>query len=181
MLSHFCRLCFATFMLVSHVVYANVSHTVSPVKQPSTMSCWAASTAMMLSYQRNSSVSIKTLLEEVGEPYKNIFVNNTGISSSDEKSLYNKVGLKVIPGYNLDFNGWYNLLSKHGPLSVTIDANPPNRAIHAIVVTGAINSSGKQDIQYVDPATGTQVTKKFLDFVKLYEGGADWTWQIMHW
>lgn len=78
MLSHFCSVFFATFMLVSHVAYANVNYTVSPVKQPSTMSCWAASTAMMLSHQRNRSVSIQTLLNEVGQPYKNIFNNNIG-------------------------------------------------------------------------------------------------------
>jgi hypothetical protein len=36
------------------------------------------------------------------------------------------------------------------------------------------------DIFYNDPATGTQVKMKVVDFVALYDGAANWTNNIIH-
>lgn len=154
------------------------------LKQPKNMDCWATALTILYSYKSsNESILIEDVLKKYGQEYVDMFKNNSGISPVDEKVLYNIAGLKIIEGLNPSIEGWKNLLKSKGPLSITVDAKPPNNWIHALVLNGLIGDGEPNTtfVYYVDPADGKQHSKTFTDFLKLYEGSANWPLQIIHW
>jgi len=157
---------------------------VRKLKQPKSMDCWATAFAILFSWKRlDNSSSIKDILGNFGEPYVTLYQTNAGISPSDEEKLYQEAGLMVIKGQNPEIGYWYELLKKHGPLSITVDANPPKNYIHALVINGirGEGSASNTTITYVDPADGIEHNESFTNFLKLYEGSATWPLQIIYW
>src|SRR5689334_18974774 len=57
---------------------------VNPIRQPSSMVCWATVTTMMISWKRQQSLSIETAIGSVGSVYLTKYKNNQGLSA-DEK------------------------------------------------------------------------------------------------
>lgn len=49
---------------------------VPAIAQPSSLSCWATVSKMMFSWRDNQSMSIRTAMQKVGEPYLSYFINN---------------------------------------------------------------------------------------------------------
>jgi hypothetical protein len=163
-----------------NVYYPNVQK----IRQPDDMSCWAAAVTMLYSYKMNdNNLKIETVLKSIDEEYVTIFKSGDGISSTKEEALYKKIPLKVIKGLNPSIALWKDILEKKGPLSVTVDADPGKKLIHALVITGlkGDGTPAKTRIIYIDPADGTEYEKNFVDFLKLYEGSASWPLQIIHW
>ncbi len=157
---------------------------VRQLKQPKSGDCWATALTILYSWKYNdNAISIQDVLKKYGEKYLSLFRNNSGITAAEEKELYKVVNLSVIQGLNPTIQHWYELLSKHGPLSITVDAAPPNGTIHALVING-LRGDGKPAttyITYVDPWDGKENTLPFTEFIKLYEGAAKWPLQIIYW
>lgn len=154
------------------------------IKQPDSMSCWAAALTMLYSYKWNRmNLDIAATLKPLGEVYLTIFQNGSGIKPAQEIALYRAAGLKVIQGRNPTIDYWKDLLQKQGPLSITVDADPGKGYIHALVITGlkGDGSPGKTEVTYIDPASGIEADITFMEFIKLYEGSANWPLQIIHW
>jgi len=162
-------------------------YPVDPIQQPSKMSCWATATTMIMNYGDQSSRPIEVVVALAGPKYVGLYKDsfapkNRGISPSDEEAFYKALKLSVIKGLNPTIPGWKKLLDDHGPLSITVDADPGKGFIHALVVTG-IEGDGTATgtiVTYVDPADGKKYTPKFADFLKLYEGSAHWPLQIIY-
>ena len=154
------------------------------LEQHKSMDCWATALTIMYSWKHSDNlIKIESVLKGYGDIYSVLFETNAGISQEMEEQLYKHVGLTVIKGVNPLIKTWYNLLKNSGPLSITVDADPPNGTIHALVVNG-IKGDGtpnKTDIYYVDPADGLEHKVVFSKFIKLYEGSASWPLQIIHW
>src|SRR5262249_248329 len=105
-----------------------------------------------------------------------------GINPTDEADFYKALNLKVIKGLIPSIEGWAEILTKNGPLSITVDAKPGQGFIHALVVTGLDGDGTAKNtiITYVDPAGGVKRDVSFEGFLKLYEGSANWPLQIMY-
>lgn len=162
-------------------------YLVDPIKQPSKMSCWATATTMLMNYGDQYSRPIEAVVALAGPKYVGLYKDsfppkNLGISPSDEEAFYKALKLSVIKGLNPTIPGWKKLLDDHGPLSITVDADPGKGFIHALVVTG-IEGDGTATgtfVTYIDPADGKKHTPNFADFLKLYEGSASWPLQIIY-
>jgi hypothetical protein len=162
------------------VYYPNVQK----IKQPDSMSCWAAALTMLYSHKLNrNDLAIEPVLKPLGDTYVTIFRNGSGIQPGQERALYRAAGLTVIQGQNPTISYWKDLLQRRGPLSVTVDAVPGKGYIHALVITGleGDGSPAKTDVTYIDPANGVEITKSFPAFLQLYEGSANWPLQIIYW
>lgn len=164
-----------------------VKHSVSKIKQPSTMSCWAAAATMLKNWRSGFDRSIDEVVAIAGSRFTQIYQASfdnppQGIFPVDEEEFYSKVGLIVLKGLNPSIDKWGELLRDKGPLSVTVDADPGKGYIHALVVTGldGDGTSGGTILTYIDPADGLSHDLWFGEFLKLYEGSASWPLQIMH-
>lgn len=162
-------------------------YPVDPIRQPSRMSCWAAATTMLMNYGDQYSRPIEAVVALAGPKYVGLYEDsfppkNLGISPSDEEAFYKALKLNVIKGLNPTIPGWKKLLNDHGPLSITVDADPGKGFIHALVVTG-IEGDGTAVgtiVTYIDPADGKKYAPSFANFLKLYEGSANWPLQIIY-
>ena len=163
-----------------------IVHTLTPIQQPSTMSCWAAATTMLMNWKLGINRSIDDVVAQAGLRFTAIYRSSfaqppQGILSKDEQDFYRALALKVFQGQNYAITGWFELLRKHGPLSITVDANPGKQFIHALVLIGldGDGSAGNTITSYIDPADGARHDLMFSDFIKLYEGSATWPLQVV--
>jgi ABC-type bacteriocin/lantibiotic exporter with double-glycine peptidase domain len=147
----------------------DVSYPVSLVLQPTNMSCWAASLAMLTGKGSAQEIADETNLQHA---------MNDGASSDEFQNAVTQLGLQLeggACGYPNMFAGW---LQSYGPIMVAKDINP---GFHAVVITG-IHGDGTAEQTYFDqndPAAG-QTTIWYKDFVQQYEGGASFTAYFAH-
>lgn len=163
-----------------------ILYNVTPIRQPSEMSCWAAATTMLLNWKLGIPRSIEAIVAQAGARFTAIYQSSfavppLGISPAEEKDFYAALALKVFQGQNYAISGWFDLLTKHGPLSITVDADPGTNFIHALVLTGldGDGSAGQTITSYIDPADGARHDVLFTDFLRLYEGSASWPLQVV--
>lgn len=183
-------ICAAALAMVSTAVRAQsiqISHVVTPVKQPSRMSCWAAAATMIYNWHVGFDQGIEAVVALAGPKFTKIYEDSfasppSGISSTDEAEFYHKIGLIYRPGINPSIAGWAQILKDKGPLSVTVDAEPGKGYIHALTIVGLDGDGSAKGtiISYIDPADGLKHDVWFTDFLKLYEGSATWPLQIIH-
>jgi ABC-type bacteriocin/lantibiotic exporter with double-glycine peptidase domain len=148
----------------------DIGYPVTWVQQPTSMSCWAASLAML-----TGRSTAQEIADEVGLPH----AMDDGASTEEfEDATRNKLGLQLeggACGYPNMFAGW---LEQYGPIMVCKDINP---GFHAVVISG-IHGDGTAEGTYFDqndPAAGVN-TIWYADFVQQYEGGAEFTAYFAH-
>ncbi len=165
----------------------DVSYVVTPIAQPSEMSCWATAATMLVDWKTGVQASISEVVGRAGSDFVAIYQASfddpaQGIDAVHEKAFYDVLHLSYIQGENPTIQAWADLLRTHGPLSVTVDARPPKSLIHALVVTG-LSGDGTADgtmMTYIDPSGGVRRDTTFAEFLKLYEGSASWPLQIIY-
>ncbi|RED25539.1 papain like cysteine protease AvrRpt2 [Rhodopseudomonas thermotolerans] len=164
-----------------------ILHKVDPIAQPSPMSCWAAAATMLKNWRSPVPSTIAALVKVAGPRFEQIYGSsfpptNSGIPPADEAEFYRAIGLVVVRGLNPTIAKWAELLRTKGPLSITVDATPSQGFIHALVVAGldGDGTPGATIVNYIDPADGKKHDVVFREFLKLYEGSANWPLQIMH-
>ncbi len=138
-----------------------VSYVVKPIKQPSSMSCWAAAATMIYNWKFGIDQDIEAVVSLAGAKYVTIYKESfppksRGISASEEADFYNALPMSVIKGLSPSIKGWHDILASKGPLSITVDAQPGTGTIHALVVTGidGDGTSGGTIVTYIDPGDG---------------------------
>ncbi|MGB0065366.1 MAG: papain-like cysteine protease family protein [Terracidiphilus sp.] len=110
------------------------------INQPTGMSCWAASAAMVVGWRDKVSLDPAAIASGAGQWAA--FTN--GLNPADIPTLATAWGLAQEPGQCYNANGLLQLLQTYGPLWV--GAEVPG--LHAIVVTG-IYGDGTPDGTYV--------------------------------
>jgi ABC-type bacteriocin/lantibiotic exporter with double-glycine peptidase domain len=146
-----------------------ISYPVGYVQQPTSMSCWAASLAMLTG---------KTSAEEVAQDTNLEHAMIDGASTEEFQNAVTHLGLQLqggACGYPNMFADW---LANYGPIMVAKDLNP---GFHAVVISG-IHGDGTAEQTYFDqndPAAGVN-TIWYADFVQQYEGGAAFTAYFAH-
>lgn len=168
-------------------VYYRVDKPLFPIRQPTAYSCWATVLTMLLSWQEGKLLDINATMGRFGRKYQDLLrqSDQQGIQLKDELTLYKIAHIDIMQQLNPSIDGWAAYLKDYGPLSVTIEANPPfGGTVHAILVTGIY---GRKDashtlISYIDPLDGREHLIDFMQFIPMYEGkySVDWLIQVIH-
>lgn len=146
--------------------------TVSPIRQPTSMSCWATAAAMMYSWKHNQSTSIQEVLGRLGPSYKSKFELNEGLSGEEKSAFLAAMGLTAEIPQNLDARGWASLIKKYGPLWITTNEGTGARfSIHARIISGVFGDGSSEGTTFVivDPADGKVHLEAMRSFVKKFE------------
>jgi hypothetical protein len=160
------------------------------VRQPSSMSCWAASYTMLANWREQTSMPIESRLTSLARKWIDLFNANTGASAEQEAELWASAGIAAEPLSNPTLEGWEGLLRTYGPLMVIIDVDPSSaRAMHAVIVTGihGDGSPGGTTLTVADPARGDKRPVPFTTLIQQYEQGSGRRTasgrfnQIVHW
>ncbi|WP_123691652.1 papain-like cysteine protease family protein [Delftia acidovorans] len=172
-------------------ISVTVPGIVPPLKQPTSMTCWATVATMMYSWKKSTSMDIQTVMTAAGPQYLAQFNSNIGLKGSDKPKFLSTLGLKSEAPRNYTIDGWGQLLRQHGPVWVTTDEGTNGLfAIHARVLT-AVQGDGTANgtsFGIVDPADGLVHTETVAEFVRKFEQvarddmgiGADLRPQVVH-
>ncbi|HEX6367479.1 MAG TPA: papain-like cysteine protease family protein [Longimicrobium sp.] len=147
------------------------------VAQPTGMTCWAAVTTILYSWKAQQSLSIETVLAQIGQRWLDLRnrpnVREQGLGPREKDQFLSDAGLYAMYGHSLPLTEWERLLRTHGPLWVTTDEDPdPTYGIHARVLAG-LHGDGtpagtRADI--IDPANGgSEYTEPFDVFLRKFE------------
>jgi len=147
----------------------DISFPVAYVQQPTDMSCWAASLAMLTGRGTAEDVAKEVNLEHAMQD---------GASTEEFQTAAAALGLQLeggACGYPNMFAGW---LQSYGPIMVCKNLDP---GFHAVVISGIHGDGTAQGTWFDqnDPAAGVN-TIWYSDFVQQYEGGAEFTAYFVH-
>lgn len=150
------------------------------IAQPSEMSCWSASSAMLVSWKKQASLSIESVMDMAGSYFRRKFDSKNpseqGLYPAEEKLLFSRLGMKTKEATNYTAQGILTLLKNHGPIFVVgNEGSVSSPMIHARVITG-ISGDGTPEgtqLKINDPAEGKSYTESFSAFAKKYESVAD--------
>ena len=156
-------------------VLAEAKGYIAHIKQDNTMACWAAVSTMLLSWKKQALLSIAQAMESVGVKYLQMYYENTGISAADKPAFVSALGAVAEAPAIHSVQQYIDWLNSYGPLWVTIDADSADGAFspHAYVLikmtgTGTPDGVGTNMV-FIDPDTGNETTRTFLDFIKIFE------------
>lgn len=140
-------------------------------QQSQDMSCWAASTAMMMGYHRNQSYPESEVLAEFRE------FGVDGADNEECKTLASRVGLNVLSDACRNAEGWAQVLAR-GPVMV----GTPN---HVLVVAGIQNEEDDDNasLKIEDPAQSGEYWGSYRDIEAQYELNVDagYTVNLFQW
>jgi hypothetical protein len=97
-------------------VFYKVPGIVNPIRQPSSMVCWATVTTMMISWKRQQSLSIETAIGGIGTFYLNKYKNNQGLTADEKIPFLKTAGFLFEYPESLSIGGWERLLKNNGPI-----------------------------------------------------------------
>ena len=150
------------------VEFEKVSHNVSPIKQPTDMSCWIATYTMMLSWRDNKSYSIEEILDNLGEPWKSFFSGDVGLPASEVENFLRETGLKSEVPSSYTLESYENWLKETGPVWIISGDGISSHA--KLLVSILSDNNGEISIfEFIDPATGEIQRMEMLEFIAEYE------------
>ncbi|MEO8648532.1 MAG: papain-like cysteine protease family protein [Acidobacteriota bacterium] len=164
---------------------ANVNYTVPglivPVRQPSSMACWAAMFTMMYSWKNQVSISIENAVAQLGPRYADCYARNSGLPIEENRNLANAAGLSAESLMNPSVDGWVQMLQYHGLLWTSygwqvFDAAglvETRAGRHIIIIYGMVGdgSGTGTKVKYVDPSDGAFHEMTLDSFVRQHETG----------
>ena len=173
----------------SQAVNYRVPGVVEALAQPSSMTCWATVTTIMVMWRKQVSMSIQTAIGQIGATYLAKFNANQGLTGAEKPGFLAAAGLAYQAPQSLSVQGWEALLRQYGPLWVTTDEDPTaGFSIHArvmICIRGDGTTAGTT-VEIVDPAGGRTYAENFGTFQRKFESEAldpkrPLRIQIVHW
>jgi ABC-type bacteriocin/lantibiotic exporter with double-glycine peptidase domain len=137
----------------------NVVYQVPGMSQPTPMSCWATSFAMLINYTQGSDISPKDVADKVGRDIEH------GDDNATDHQVATAFGLSVDGCTCMNIDGWGTMLTNHGPLYIGINGNT-----HAILVTGMTSDGTPEGTTFFinDPWDGA-VQKSYNTLTEVYE------------
>ncbi|WP_084652732.1 papain-like cysteine protease family protein [Mesorhizobium sp. WSM1293] len=151
-----------------------VSYNVSPVRQPTPMSCWAAVYTMMRSWREQRMLTIPEAIATLGSPYLLYLSEDNGLPGGAEQDLVEKAGLRAIPPASYPLKTFRLLLRERGPLWITAG---DGITAHARLLVGIYSPDENESaeaykkswMEFVDPEDGTFHYETAFDFEDLFE------------
>jgi hypothetical protein len=156
------------------------------IAQPKNMACWATVATMLFSWKDKVCYSIETAMDSIGQEFRQIYEDNTGLFPDKIESFANASGVTIewpVCGTPESILG---LLKDYGPIIIIDDEDPSTAfCIHARMITGIFGdgTSEQSFVRIIDPAGGQTYDEPFNIFESKYEEMAaarGWTIQIMH-
>ncbi|WP_316793674.1 papain-like cysteine protease family protein [Pedobacter frigoris] len=161
----------------SETVLAKVSGTVPKLKQEKAMACWATVATMMVNWKRGQDkiLTVEEVLTEAGNDYLEKYNNDEGLKSSEKDGFITALDMVGEAPASYSLQQYVDWINTYGPLWITTDSSdedadfsPHARILTRITGTGTADGSGTSFI-FNDPATGTEMTESFVDFIKAFE------------
>lgn len=168
----------------------HVSHEVRTIRQPTTMSCWAAVTTMLLSWHAGDRPSIEETIERLGEPWITFYRTDSGLPAEMQLALVHKLGLEMEAPANYTMPAYREFLAAYGPLWVITGDGMSSHAQLLVAIAGD-GTYANTCIEFIDPSDGRRHTETGLAFAQRFEADAralvTWRWdetplrwQIIH-
>ncbi|MGR6318216.1 papain-like cysteine protease family protein [Micromonospora soli] len=152
-----------------------ISPAVVPVKQNSSLVCWAAGGTIMSNWKTGQAATVEQMLDGLGGVWRSRYDLNQPLSVVELRAFLAAVGLTEDEPTSYTPEGLARLVENVGPLlDVGDDGIENNQVLHIRILTG-VKGDGTPDgttTSLADPATGTVVTETFHVFDQLH-GGAD--------
>lgn len=158
-----------------------------PLRQTSSMVCWAYVATMMASWRDRRSYPVEAYIASLGEPWITKLHSNQGLTAAEAPLLLATIGLQVeTTQANFTAERWEDMLREWGPIWVTADNNPALQVqgVHAHILVGIHGRSDDPTVDVFDPGTGREENLRMSDFLARYEQLADTPFaglQIRHW
>lgn len=154
------------------VIDYQVPNTIFPIKQTKNMDCWAACSAMLVSWKEKKLVNTPQLVGRLSSKFGILYDTDTGLFPVDQADLLKELKLKQENPQNYTVQGWLTLLKNNGVLWVTTAIWTGKRwGAHARMVVG-IKGNGdpnQTSLAIIDPASGKEISMTVTDFGKLME------------
>ena len=174
----------------------SVKHDVVPLRQNSTMDCWATVFTMLRSWQANATLSVPATIAALGDEYVNYYVRNNGLPGGLELDFVEAAGLQAKAPASYSLTAYLSFLEEHGPLWIIVGDGINS---HARLLVGIYGPSFSEDrasydaavFEFIDPLTGSYQYQPALTFMDEFESEASWIlqtnqngqelrWQILH-
>jgi hypothetical protein len=145
-------------------------------KQPTNMTCWAASGTMLVAARDRTFVTIPQVMATADSNdahptgYATMFTMNIGLPPADTGRYTQAIGLRVGPPVNFTVAGWLALLRAKGPIGVV--GLSPFLHIRVISQMAGDGSVFGTRVLVHDPAVSTPYNEIFLTFAQRYESAA---------
>lgn len=150
----------------------DISLAVPVIAQSKSMSCWAAATAMLMSWKQGFQVNEEDAARRAGNNYLIAFREDQGVTGTEIAELAMFLNLVAEPPSSLSAAGYRALLSSKGPLWVGT-AMFSSTAVyrHVRVVTGIRGAPGDPDpaIDIIDPDGGRSYGVSVSQFARELE------------
>jgi len=141
------------------------------IGQPTTMSCWATSAAMMVAWRDQVFVDPSQIAAEAG--YWNQYQDNSGLPF-DNQAFWNRYGMVIEPPQTYSVASLNNILDTYGAF-VVMSRVPSGhvRVVYGISGDGTAEGTNLYindpwDVnkdQYTPPNAGSQYTETFLEYI----------------
>jgi len=136
------------------------------VAQPTGLSCWAASAAMVLGWFNQQSIDPHAVAEMTGRSIDHV------LPWAEHDDLGRELGFAVQPPMNYTAEGFWDLLETQGPVWVGKSMGSADGNTHIVVVVGMIEQGGTYHVRVLDPWNGgTRYTRDYDTFAREYELG----------
>jgi hypothetical protein len=149
-----------------------VDPPVGLVRQPSNNVCWAAAGTMMAGWRRRQSVSIETVLDELGGVWRKKFDADQALSVAEVVGFTKALGLDAEGPASYLPVGIARLLRTYGPLWVISDDTIENNQLAHVRIVVGISGDGTVDgtnVSLLDPASDDPVTEPYTEFARRLE------------
>jgi hypothetical protein len=150
----------------------SIDPPVAPVKQKSSMTCWAAAGTMMASWKATVSMTPESVLDGLGGSWRAKYDADQGLTTPELRAFADALGLRQEGPASYTVEGLARLVKQNGPLWVISDDSfENNKIVHARIVT-AVKGDGSIDgttVTLVDPIPGAFVTEPFTKFAQRLE------------
>jgi Papain-like cysteine protease AvrRpt2 len=153
--------------LTQRIDYA-VAGTVPAIAQPSSMTCWAAATTILMSWRAGRRLDIGETMAEIGTYWRNLLDADQGITTDDKVRFLRDADLEAQQDLNPSPEGWRAMLERYGPIWVT---TWETAGIHGRIVYG-IHGDGSAEgtqLDVVDPAGGRRYQADIATFLPKFE------------
>jgi hypothetical protein len=157
------------------VLDVKVDPAVVPVKQKSTLVCWAAGGTMMRNWKTGQSSTVEEVLDDLGGDWRSKYELNQALTVAELRAFLGALALAEDGPVSYTPEGLARLIEEVGPvLEIGDDGIEGNKVSHVRILTG-VSGDGTPDgttVSVADPATGTALPMAFQVFDQLH-GGTD--------
>ncbi len=147
-----------------------ISRDVTPVRQPSFRSCWAAAGAMLWNDTNGTELDAGRFATTIGDEWARLFEDDQGLPLGAHTAFADAAGFVALPPMNLTIDRYAELLREHGPLWIAT-LGPPTFSAHARVLVGVYGDGTPHGtrFEFIDPRDGVLRREPFLKFITSFE------------